>query len=64
MCLSTVYSGDTPAPENMLAEYVVSAEADGDFIRLLDITGEELALRGSLRLIDLVANHIFVALEK
>ena len=63
MCLSTVYSGDTPAPENMLAEYVVSAEADGGLVRLLDITGEERTLSGSLRLIDLVANRIFVALD-
>jgi len=64
MCLSTVYSGDTPAPENMLAEYVVSVETEGDAIRLVDITGEELSLRGSLRLVDLVGNHIFIKLEK
>ena len=64
MCLSTVYSGDTPTPENMLAEYVVSVETEGDLIRLLDITGEELALRGSLRLVDLVANHIFINMNE
>ena len=64
MCLSTVYSGDTPAPENLLAEYIVSVKADNGVISMLDISGEELALRGSLRLIDLVANHIFITVDE
>ena len=63
MCLSTVYKGETPDPENMLAEYVTNLEISGGSIRLTDVTGDETHIRGALRHIDLISNRIFIVPE-
>ncbi len=60
MCLSTVYKGNAADAENLLAEYVTSVESDDGTIRLTDITGEEITVRGVLRHIDLIANRIYI----
>ena len=63
MCLSTVYKGTAPEPENMLAEYVTSLELKDGEIHMTDITGDELRVRGALLSVDLVENRIFIAPE-
>ena len=61
MCLSTVYSGKEPTDENKLAEYITTVETDGDSLRFIDITGEELCLKGKVTRIDLITGKIFIA---
>jgi len=63
MCLSTVYKGNTPDPENMLAESITGVKASDGEIHLTDITGEEFIFRGSLRSVDLIDDRIFIDLE-
>ena len=63
MCLSTVYRGTSPDPENKLAEYVVGVDIKGANIHLTSITGEELDLRGAISHIDLVSGKIFLSTE-
>ena len=60
MCLSTVYKGNTEAPENILAEYVVTVETDGETLRFTDITGEQLTLRARITQIDLIKGKIYI----
>ena len=60
MCLSTVYKGDAPDPENQIAEYVTNIDVDGSEIRLTGITGEEITVYGALRFIDLIGGRVFI----
>ncbi len=63
MCLSTAYKGGTADAQNLLAEYVTGVEAVDGTIRLTDITGEEISVRGALRSIDLIANRIYIDVD-
>ena len=60
MCLSTVYKGNEPIDENKLAEYVTTVETYGDSLKFMDITGEELCLKGKVSRIDLISGKIFI----
>ena len=60
MCLSTVYKGGDPAPENQIAEYVTAIDVDGGALRLTGITGEEVTVRGAIRFIDLIAGRVYI----
>ncbi|MCL2110959.1 MAG: CooT family nickel-binding protein [Clostridiales bacterium] len=60
MCISTVYKGTTPAPENILAEYITALSFGDGAVSVTDITGERTTLTGTITRIDLAAGKIFL----
>lgn len=59
MCLSAVYEvGD--GREKLICEHATALSVNGAVITLTDILGEELAVTGILKSIDLVKNIIMV----
>ena len=57
MCLSAVYEV-RDGNEKLVCEHATAISLDGDVITLTDIVGEEFAVTGVLKSIDLVKNII------
>ena len=59
MCLSNVFlvSDDR---EELVCEYASSVDVDGDQIRLTDVIGQEITVKGSIVSVDLIKNQITV----
>lgn len=57
MCLSTVYKIED-GEERLACENVTSVDMDNGVIKLTDIMGNEVAITGILKNIDLVKNII------
>jgi predicted RNA-binding protein len=60
MCLSTVYELGTGGTRKLLREYVSSVTVSEDTLTFTDIMGDEVAVTGSLRSVDLVKNIIII----
>jgi len=59
MCLSTVYEINGSS-EKLVCEHTTAISLDGGVITLTDILGEEIAIAGQLKSIDLANNIIKV----
>ena len=59
MCLSTVYE-IRDGSESLVREYVSAINLDDGVITLTDIMGEEIAVNGNLKSIDLAKNIIII----
>ena len=59
MCLSAVYEVRSGS-EKLVCEHTTAITQDGGVITLTDIMGEEIAITGVLKSIDLVKNIIRV----
>ena len=59
MCLSNVFlvSDDR---EELVFEYASSVDVDGEQIRLTDVIGQEIVVKGSIVSVDLIKNQIKV----
>jgi predicted RNA-binding protein len=60
MCLSTVYELGMGGTRKLLRDYVSSVSVSEDTLTFTDIMGEELAVTGFLRSVDLVKNIILI----
>ena len=63
MCLSTVYQVENDN-NKMVCQYVSNMEISNDSIKLTDITGEEIEIKGIVRSVDLIKNVILVEAAK
>ena len=63
MCLSTVYQIENDS-NKMVCQYVSNMEISDDSIKLTDITGEEIEIKGIVRSVDLIKNVILVEAAK
>ena len=62
MCLSAVYEV-RGGNESLVCEYTTAISLDGRVITLTDIMGDEIAITGTLKSIDLVNNIIRIATD-
>ncbi len=61
MCLSTVRAAQDP--ERVIMEYVSKIRIEDDQITLTDVMGEEMTVRGYLKLADLTGAIVQIELE-
>lgn len=61
MCLATAYKVDTglEEPEKLL-EYVSRVNTEEGLVRLTDIMGKELEVKGSVKYLDLESSKIYI----